>query len=205
MANFLTQKAGPLPVWAWGAVGGGLFFLWRKEQAGAAAATTSTAVTATAPTTSTTPASASISTANGTDTFSGDPWSVQSMLQEVLGQAAATTSTSTPTSTSSANGTPPPAGTSPGNPYSGTSVSTPVNPSGSGYAISTPNVGTISNGAGATFNEVPDPTTAQSIWNAGGTGSLVYQSSPGVFQNYIPGVTQLAPNTELFTPAGGGT
>src|ERR1700678_3366150 len=45
--NVLTKKLGPLPGWAWAALGVGAFYLWKKHEASTAAAA-STATDATA-------------------------------------------------------------------------------------------------------------------------------------------------------------
>lgn len=45
--NFFTRKLGPLPVWAWAAIGaGGAYLWWRHKQNTAGASTTSAASTA---------------------------------------------------------------------------------------------------------------------------------------------------------------
>lgn len=52
MPDFLTRKIGPLPAWAYGLLGAGIFFLYRRQKAAATAAaggTTSTNYTATTP------------------------------------------------------------------------------------------------------------------------------------------------------------
>jgi hypothetical protein len=38
--NVLTKKLGPLPGWAWAALGVGAFYLWKKHEASSAASTT---------------------------------------------------------------------------------------------------------------------------------------------------------------------
>jgi len=48
--NILTRKIGPLPGWAWAAVGVGAYYLWKKRQAASAAASAgNTATTSTVP------------------------------------------------------------------------------------------------------------------------------------------------------------
>src|ERR1035437_3363563 len=70
--NIFTKKIGPLPGWAWAAIGLGGLYLWKKHQASTAAATTTATPSASLPTSDVTAPSGY--GYQGPGTGGGSPW-----------------------------------------------------------------------------------------------------------------------------------
>ena len=178
MPEFLTRKVGPLPVWAWIAIGGAVLYVYRRSQASSSSSSNSSqalaAQLAAAQAGQTVPTE-SLTTSGGT--YSGP-----------AGQAPPSITNPGPSTPGGGGGTgtPTPGGGSSGPGYGTTSVG------GMSYV----NLGTIT-GAGGAY----------SGYNVGG-GAPVYYLTPGSSTPQVDltpqAVAALPGGTQVLTPAGYG-